>query len=212
MIEPPAFDAEKYTCPNCGAYSRQRWRQTMYDRSNYAGGTNWMLFEELQRVDCDACDEFQLWLNEKLLVPDRPPVPVPNADLSDEIKGDYREAASILGRSPRGAAALVRLAVQKLCVQLGGRGHTINDDIAALVAAGLPVQIQQALDVVRVVGNNAVHPGQIDLHDDVKTATALFDLVNLIADNRISEPKRIASMYAGLPAPALEQIEKRDQK
>jgi hypothetical protein len=45
---------------------------------------------------------------------------------------------------------------------------------------------------VRVIGNNAVHPGAIDLRDDKATATTLLQLVNLVVDRRISTQKRIA--------------------
>jgi len=67
-----------------------------------------------------------------------------------------------------------------------------------------------ALDAVRVIGNNAVHPGQIDLTDDVATATALFGLVNFISEKMISEPAEIKRLYDLLPAGALAQIQKRD--
>lgn len=63
---------------------------------------------------------------------------------------------------------------------------------------------------MRVIGNNAVHPGAIDLRDDKATATTLLQLVNLVVDRRISTQKRIAEMYKNLPPRALEQIEKRD--
>jgi hypothetical protein len=39
-------------------------------------------------------------------------------------------------------------------------------DIGELVKAGLPLEIQQSLDIVRVVGNNQVHPGILDVRDD----------------------------------------------
>jgi hypothetical protein len=68
------------------------------------------------------------------------------------------------------------------------------------------------MDVLRVVGNNAVHPGQIDLKDDKATALKLFDALNLIVERLISTPKKIAELFDGLPETALEQIEKRDKK
>ncbi len=75
---------------------------------------------------------------------------------------------------------------------------------------GLSVEVQQALDVVRVIGNHAVHPGEMDLRDDAETAMALFGLVNLIADRMISEPKRIRALYDSLPERSKEQIIRRD--
>ncbi len=129
--------------------------------------------------------------------------------MPEEAQADYQEAASIYAHSPRGAAALLRLAVQKLMVHLGQPGKNINDDIAALVASGLPVQIQQALDVVRVTGNNAVHPGKLDANDS-RIAEQLFPLINLIVEYRISLPARIQEMYDALPAGAKHAIQKRD--
>lgn len=114
--------------------------------------------------------------------------PAPNPDLPNEIAVDFEEARNVAPRSSRAAAALLRLCVQKLCIHLGEPGDNINSDIANLVGKGLPAKIQQALDIVRVIGNNAVHPGQIDLRDDSETAYQLFNLVNLIADVMITQP------------------------
>ena len=106
---------------------------------------------------------------------------------------------------------LLRLAIQKLCKHLGEPGKNINDDIASLVKKGLSPKVQQALDIVRVVGNNAVHPGQIDLRDDMDIAGSLFDLVNLIADVMITQPKQIEQMYQTVvPESQQEAIKKRN--
>ena len=159
---------------------------------------------------CFNCKKAAIWIRDHLIYPQRRVVPPANSDLSDEIREDYDEASSILDLSPRGAAALLRLSIQKLCKELGETGENINNDIAALVSAGLSQQIQQALDTVRVIGNNAVHPGQIDLRDDRAIALSLFTFVNLIADKMISEPKRIAAAYNNLPESARNAIKRRD--
>lgn len=88
----------------------------------------------------------------------------------------------VLPYSPRAAAALLRLALQKLMKQ---PGKNINADIATLVEDGLRADVQQAADVLRVIGNEAVHPGQIDA-DNPKTVAGLFELLNIIAEDRIT--------------------------
>ncbi len=138
-------------------------------------------------------------------------VEMANPDLPDDIKNDYNEAKDIVNISPRGSAALLRLAVQKLCIHLGEKGKNINDDIEKLVKKGLPKTMQQALDSVRVVGNNAVHPGTLDLNDNIEVAFALFGFVNVICEVLISQPKKIQEFYEkNIPEGIRNKIAERD--
>ncbi|BFO53476.1 hypothetical protein AVXHC19_02790 [Acidovorax sacchari] len=159
---------------------------------------------------CEACGEPTIWHGDVMIYPLHSTVEPPSADLPQDIQDDYEEARLIANFSPRGAAALLRLAVQKLCQHLGQPGKNINTDVASLVAKGLPPSVQEALDSVRVIGNEAVHPGSIDLRDDRETVIKLFRLVNFIAAKMITEPKEIADLYNGLPADKLAGIAKRD--
>lgn len=160
---------------------------------------------------CYSCEQIAIWRHDVLLYPPARHDVAPNPDLDADIRVDFDEARAVFTASPRAAAALLRLCVQKLCKQLGMPGKKIDDDIGALVATGLPVAIQQALDLVRVIGNNAVHPGTINLNDDRDTAVKLFELVNLIAENQITQPKAIAKLFdEKVPAGAKAAIAKRD--
>ncbi len=161
---------------------------------------------------CDHCYEVAIWVWDRLVWPPVRRASPPNQDMPSEIQKDYEEASEILDRSPRGAAALLRLSIENLCNHLDVSGNSLNDKIAFLVKSGLPEQIQQALDTVRVIGNNAVHPGQIDLQDDRDTAETLFDLVNLIVDSMISRPRQISKLFNRLPETAREGIRRRDAK
>ncbi len=161
---------------------------------------------------CFNCRKIAIWIHDRLTYPQRGEAPPANSDMPEDIRRDYDEASTILDLSPRGAAALIRLCIQKLCKELGQPGKNINDDIKALVAGGLDTRVQMALDVVRVVGNNAVHPGQIDLRDDRATAENLFRLLNLIVAKTISDPKHVLEVYAALPEEARKAIQVRDGK
>jgi len=144
-----------------------------------------------------------------MLYPDLGRAPQPNSDLPKSVSEIYLETAAIFTKSPRGAAALLRLAVQLLCKELGEKGKNINQDISELVKKGLPIRVQQALYIVRVTGNNAVHPGQIEV-DNAETVGNLFSLINVITEYTISMPKRMEHIYSDLPEEAISQIEKRD--
>lgn len=161
--------------------------------------------------ECYNCDKIALWVGDQMVWPHSNEAPPPHAELPEELAADYSEAGEIANASPRGAAALLRLVIQKLCKHLGESGKNINADIAALVKKGLDPRVQQMLDVVRVVGNNAVHPGEIDLRDDRETAERLFVLVNMITDIMIAQPKAVEEMYGKLGSRPLEAIERRDK-
>ncbi len=160
---------------------------------------------------CYACNRVSVWIHNRLVHPASYDAPASNAETPGDVLLDYNEAAAIAGMSPRGAAALLRLAIQKLMPHLGEKGDNLNADIAALVAKGMDPRIQQSLDIVRVIGNNAVHPGQVDLNDDPKVVGTLFNLVNLIVDSMIAQPKHIEATFKNLPKNALDQIAKRDK-
>jgi hypothetical protein len=161
---------------------------------------------------CFNCGDIAVWVHERVLFPPSVEGPPPNPDLPQDVLADYKEAATILRLSPRGAAGLLRLAIQTLCLALGERGRSVDDDIAHLVEKGLSPLVQQALDSVRVIGNEAVHPGTMDLKDDVDTAAKLFDLVNIIAEQMISNPKHVKAIYDKLPEKKRKAIEERDGK
>jgi hypothetical protein len=177
-------------------------------RDNTGSGHVWD--STLYKSWCHNCKRTALWLEKNMISPDHATAPMPHEELPKDCAGDFLEARSILSKSPRGAAALLRLTIQKLMPHLGEKGKNIDEDIAALVKKGLPVEIQQALDACRVIGNNAVHPGEIILSDSPELAAQMGELINFIVDNRISQPRKIKELYGRLPQRNLDAIVKRD--
>jgi hypothetical protein len=174
------------------------------------GGKEYL--NELYIAKCVNCGKKIIWINKDYVYPDII-AEEPNADMPDRVKQLYNEAGLIYNKSPRAACALLRLAIDRLCNELGETDRDINKNIGSLVKKGLPQSVQQALDVVRVVGNKAVHPGMISFDvDDKNTATMLMRLINIITERMITEPKEIESLYDGLPASVKESITKRDNK
>ena len=156
----PEPKAKSFTCPYCEVLSMQGLSDLMtnFDRERTSG---WTIQENMAVGMCDHCSKITIWLGKEMLFPSRPSVPIPNVDLNSDIKKDYNEAAEIVEKSPKAAAALLRLAIQKLCQQLGESGENLNDDIGELVKKGLSSKIQKSLDIVRVIGNESVHPDRL---------------------------------------------------
>lgn len=202
---PPEFGEDKFNCIHCGVFAAQSWHDFLY-QSNQGYRTE----PNLKFCICSHCKKWSYWFDAKMIVPAAAPVPPPHVDMPAECLPDYEEARNIVAASPRAAAALMRLAVQKLMPVLGEKGKNINDDIGALVQKGLPIQVQRALDFCRVVGNNAVHPGEIELDDTPEIAHNLFHMMNFIVEDRISRPKHIDALYNRLPEGARNAISQRD--
>ena len=161
---------------------------------------------------CSNCGGKFFYIDGELKYPE-PETVVPPLNAPKNVKSLYEEAASICSRSPRAACALLRLAIERICNELNAKGKNLDEKIADLVKGGLSKDTQKALDVVRVVGNKAVHPGQIDLDvDDISTAYKLFSLIRIIVQRLITEPTTINNLYDNLPAAIKSQISKRDGK
>ena len=202
----PSFKADGFHCPHCEVYAHQMWFQGAYSKGRYSTNIKGLIVSF-----CSKCEKYAYWIEEEMIYPLLSIAPYPADDMPDDVKEVFMEARNIINASPRASAALLRLAVQILMPHLGEKGKTINDDIGSLVQKGLPKDVQEALDSIRVIGNNAVHPGQIDLKDDTETAITLFDILNFIVEDRITRFKKVAKIYSKLPASAIKAIEKRNK-
>lgn len=210
---PPEFQKSAFNCPYCNVFSQMDWSRLS---GQFVERFNSQVYVSL----CNHCRDVAYWkaktpslLREgHLLIPFESTAPLPHEEMPEAVKPDYIEAREVCGASPRAAAALLRLAIQKLCKELGQPGKNINNDIASLVKNGLPVKIQQALDIIRVVGNNSVHPGELNSKDVAEVALPLFELLNKIVEEMIAKPNKLKELFDKLPKGAREAIKTRDSK
>ena len=133
----------------------------------------------LHLSSCHSCNGFALWVGERLTFPinvDKTPA------LAEE---DFEEAAAILNKSPRGATALMRVCIQKLMPLLKQDGENLNDTMSSLVHKGLEVEIQQAMEVLQVLGNDPVQPTSLDTQQDKEMALRFVDSLKAILERRV---------------------------
>ena len=203
----PEVYGQLFTCPHCDAIAKQDWQHIGWNFNRHPQPEK----NSIKVGTCQHCNQSSLWIDDKMYYPNTGNAPFPNSEMPESVLKLYREASAIHTKSPRGATALLRLSIQVLCKELGEPGKNINVDIGNLVKKGLPSTVQQSLDIVRVTGNDAVHPGQIDT-DDPSTVVQLFDLVNVIAEYMIALPRKVSGIYQSLPADKIKGITDRDKK
>lgn len=208
---PPCYLKENFHCPHadCGAFAHVNWVSMAHN-----------VVVSL----CDSCRKPAIWrtwtvdtgeayvsYQGEMVYPAIVAAPFHHPDLPEHIWQDYEEARVVCAASPRAAAALLRLCLQKLCHHLLGKEGDINSQIGELVALGLPRRAQQAFDAIRVMGNESVHPGTINLNDTPELVYSLFRLLNLIVQTCITGPREAEDMFNLLPENKRKGIEARDK-
>ncbi|MFZ5353442.1 MAG: DUF4145 domain-containing protein [Bacillota bacterium] len=214
----PFYMSDAFNCPFCNAYSHQKWR-LIIEAKNMLGSTyhDSIHVNNTYICTCEKCKKHSIWIYQnnqvvRMVYPLVCTAPLASPDMPKDCINDYNEARNIFTFSPKASAALLRLVLQKLCINLGEEGKHLNTDIANLIKNGLPPSTQKAFDIVRVVGNNAVHPGEICIDDNEEIAFMLFKLINIIVEYMITRPKEIDDLYDILPEEVRNGIEKRDRK
>jgi len=134
--------------------------------------------------------------------------------MPESVKELYEEARNVSDDSPRAAAALLRVSLEKLTEELGESKGSLDQRIGNLNKKGLPQKVIQSLDVVRIFANEGgSHSGEIDLsgQDNTDIVNKLFKLVNFIVEKTISENKQIEDIYGEIPKNKIEGIKNRDK-
>lgn len=189
---PPSFKEAGFHCPHCGVYAHQNWFDVALEGSSDDPG------ETLSLGTCEKCSRFSLWIEGEMIYPPSADLPLPRMEMPEEVREIYLEARRTLDASPRAASALLRLAIRGLISHLG-ETDDIAENLENLNKRGLDEKIQVALQRVGMVGEGAVEPGMIDPGDGEETARALFEILNLIVDALMVQPRRVDEMLGKLP-------------
>lgn len=185
--------------------------EELVDQSAHYKSVNTYLVDNTVALStCSRCYQESFWVNGEIVFPNTSITPQPHNDMPEEVKEVYNEARGIHNISPRASAALLRLALEKLLPLLGAEGKDINNMIGDLVGKGLNKSVEQALDGLRFIGNEAVHPGMISLQDDKQISFALFKILNYIVQQLITEIREIQSIHDLIPEGKKQGIEARN--
>ncbi|EKS3202358.1 DUF4145 domain-containing protein [Campylobacter jejuni] len=198
----PCFKGVAFNCPHCGVYSRMEW-DGFYNRyNNRIKQVEGYSFSE---STCYHCERSVIWYlkdeNPKIFFPREVAIP-PEENMPENVKEIYEEASLVLGDSPRASCALLRLALQELMKYLkeniqiynGLKNRNINEDIKEIINIGNFYQeqkesLEEAMNSIRLIGNKASHPSELDINDNSEIANILFEMINFIVGEIITKPK-----------------------
>jgi hypothetical protein len=160
---------------------------------------------------CFNCNEICLWVVDQMVWPRCATGPEPKRHTSPDVQRKTEEASQTLDASPRGAAALLRLATEKLCKELGNSEESPRPEIAPLFQEEVDARVQKVLDAMRIIESNAISPDDVGVGDTGATAETLSGLVNLICEKMIIEPRQLQALYAKVRDGAQSALEHRAQ-
>ena len=163
-------------CPSCGGIIVVERRGWLKDKS-------YLSDSEIQE--------------ERVIYPATINRPLP-PEVPEPYRTDYKEAAAVLGLSPKASAALSRRILQAVLQQeFGIKKRNLNAEIEEfLQKPGVPTHLSQAIDAVRTVGNFAAHPikdTQTGTIVDVEPGEAewLLDVLEALFDFTFVQPERL---------------------
>ena len=228
MTTEPTHGAPSFDCPHCGAHAQQTWPQAVLCADEGGVTTDW---SSIDRSECYTCKKETVWHAQRrysgssgagyshswmewgILWPrERAGVPA-HERLPEDLRPLYDEAREVADLSPRAAAALLRLLTETLLRQVAEAPKAKPFDlIGQLVREGkLDEQARMLAAYLRITGNNAVHPGQIDEDEDAqKRVSVMFPFVNSLVQRLIADPAEINELYEQLPEEARAAADRRD--
>ena len=174
----PSYKELAFNCPFCNAYSSQTWYDDLYIKNLFGFESLKKLGRKIELCRCDYCEGISIWYNSEMIYPDfsgiEPPDNEPNDYLSLNIQDDYLEAASILNKSPRGAAAVLQSALRKLIRQLNEKENGLKND-----------KVKKALDAIKSISDDVINSDELhksDVYNNKEKVKDLFKLFNYIAE------------------------------
>jgi hypothetical protein len=190
------FKKKLFQCPHCGISTRHEWYNLARGKISKNGINYYEAFIPHYYLSlCSKCKRYTIWLNDKIIYPELSFAPWPTQDMPRDIKDAYLEARRVVASSPKAASALLRMCLQNLMINLGEKGKNIEHDMSNLIKKGLPKRLHHALWTAGVIGASSTRPNEITPKDDVNTAIALFNLLNMIVEATIAQQKKVKRLY-----------------
>lgn len=224
MTADPRFNKPSFVCPHCGVLAQHKWSETYV--AGMGPGISGMEEPGLPAQAWHAsvctvstCARYCLWRRQELVYPAHgaADLPHPAAAMPDDVRVLYEEAALVFAVSRRAGAALARATLEALLRHVDPEAGKANlDQRMARMEGRLSTSLWDTLDLVRHVGNKALHVSGVPDEavvlvldeDDVEVGPALFEIINDVVDETIVKEQKRARLANLIPAGVRDGVER----
>jgi hypothetical protein len=167
---------------------------------------------------CWKCKEYSTWRDDELIFPAGSSyAPQPHEDMPEDAKTLYREAAAVVGISPRAGTALARATLELLLKSLDpmeGSQNLAKRIDHVLVDVGTKTPLGRMLTVIRHSGNKSLHveeqPDAIMVQildpEDPGVLALIFESINDLVEQLHTRPQRVEALFESVPKGVRDQV------
>jgi hypothetical protein len=204
----PVLNQDAFDCPRCGAFAHQEWRQLDVNEGDWlVNGEQRVFVRFWKEARCNRCRLPSVWRDDQMIYPLARLGAQPHADMPDEVRELYNEAAAVAAVSRRAGAALARATVERLIKHLdpdAPTGANLAVRIARIKQRGVSTPVGQMLDVVRATANELLHekdePGELvvlvlDDDEGPQLVELFLEVTNELVDELITKPTTTRGLW-----------------
>lgn len=141
---------------------------------------------------CAKCKQIEIWINDDMVYPKIEEFgPEATKDMPERVKETFNEARKVFGVSVRSAAALLRLAIEQYCDEMGYKERNLSTSIKEMISKeNLSNEFEKSCDYIRLTGNDAVHPRELSISEDKEVVLFMFELLNQLVEEMITNKNK----------------------
>ena len=152
----------------------------------------------LKLTECFSCRRFAVWVGDKLVFPETTSRVINLENCPSTVIELVEEALSVEMNSPRAACTLLRVALERLLIEVDIGSGNLYKRLAALNLNETET-LFKLCEFVRVSGNESAHAGELDLKNNRETVDTLFKCIERINERFISDLALANQVYDKIP-------------
>lgn len=205
----PKLNENSFTCPYCKIETGHQFVSDKLVRHYQNAYYEFYAVTHISRAEikkelklsistCAKCKQIEIWINDDMVYPKIEEFgPEATEDMPELVKGTFNEARKVFGVSVRAAAALLRLAIEQYCEEMGYRSkRNLSENLKDMInEENLSNEFEESCKYIRLIGNDAVHPRELSISEDEEAVLFMFELLNQLVEEMITNKNKRERLF-----------------